>query len=68
MAKKTNNDQDRLGQVEQTDLNESRVNEEFVDWLKKWGNGILLAVLLAAWESWQPSSSLAGGGSAKGSS
>jgi hypothetical protein len=48
MAKKTNNDQDRLGQVEQTDLNESRVNEEFVDWLKKWGNGILLAVLLVA--------------------
>ena len=48
MAKKPNNDQDRLGQVEQTDLNESRVNEEFVDWLKKWGNGILLAVLLVA--------------------
>lgn len=48
MAKNTNNDQDRLGQVEQTDLSESRVNEEFVDWLKKWGNGILLAVLLVA--------------------
>ena len=48
MAKNPNNDQDRLGQVEQTDLSESRVNEEFVDWLKKWGNGILLAVLLVA--------------------
>ena len=48
MAKNPNNDQDRLGQVEQTDLSESRVNEEFIDWLKKWGNGILLAVLLVA--------------------
>ncbi|HAW94942.1 MAG TPA: hypothetical protein DCX60_01580 [Phycisphaerales bacterium] len=48
MAKNPNNDQNRLGQVEQTDLSESRVNEEFVDWLKKWGNGILLAVLLVA--------------------
>ena len=48
MAKKPNNDQDRLGQVEQTDLSESHVNEEFIDWLKKWGNAILLAVLLVA--------------------
>lgn len=48
MAKNSNNDQDRLGQVEQTDLSESHVNEEFIDWLKKWGNAILLAVLLVA--------------------
>ncbi|MEE2681574.1 MAG: hypothetical protein VX641_04290 [Planctomycetota bacterium] len=50
MAKKSNNDptQDRLAQVEQSDLGESQLNEEFVDWLKKWGNQILLAILVVA--------------------
>jgi hypothetical protein len=50
MAKKsrTDNDQDRLAQVEQSDLGESQLNEEFVDWLKKWGNQILLAILVIA--------------------
>ena len=38
MAKKstTDQDQDRLAQVEQSDLGESQLNEEFIDWLKKW--------------------------------
>ncbi len=27
-------DRDRLKQVQQTDLTESRINEDFVDWLK----------------------------------
>ena len=58
MAKKSDKDTDRLAQVEQSDLGESRVNEEFVDWLKKWGNSILLAILLVAllgvgWNWWQ---------------
>ena len=50
MAKKSTNDpnQDRLAQVEQSDLGESQLNEEFVDWLKKWGNQILLAILVPA--------------------
>ena len=50
MAKKsrTDNDQDRLAQVEQSDLGESQLNEEFVDWLKKWGNQILLVILVIA--------------------
>ena len=50
MAKKSNTDptQDRLAQVEQSDLGESQLNEEFVDWLKKWGNQILLAILVVA--------------------
>ncbi|MAJ45773.1 MAG: hypothetical protein CBC35_00420, partial [Planctomycetes bacterium TMED75] len=41
-------DQDRLAQVEQSDLGESQLNEEFVDWLKKWGNQILLVILVIA--------------------
>ncbi|MCH2144266.1 MAG: hypothetical protein MK082_03855, partial [Phycisphaerales bacterium] len=58
MAKKSDQDPERLAQVQQSDLAESRVNEEFVDWLKKWGNSILLAVLLVAlagvaWNWWQ---------------
>ena len=48
MAKKSNKDPERLAQVQQSDLAESRVNEEFIDWLKKWGNTILLIVLLIA--------------------
>ena len=58
MAKKTDMDPDRLAQVQQSELTESRVNEDFVEWLKKWGNSILLAVLLVAlagvgWNWWQ---------------
>ncbi len=58
MAKKSEKDPERLAQVQQSDLGESRVNEEFVDWLKKWGNSILLAILLVAlagvaWNWWQ---------------
>jgi hypothetical protein len=48
MAKQSDKDPERLAQVQQSDLGESRVNEEFVDWLKKWGNSILLAILLVA--------------------
>ena len=48
MAKQSNNDPDRLAQVQQSDLAESRVNEEFVDWLKRWGNTILLVILVIA--------------------
>ena len=58
MAKQSEKDPERLAQVQQSDLGESRVNEEFVDWLKKWGNSILLAILLVAlagvaWNWWQ---------------
>ncbi|MHC4947996.1 MAG: hypothetical protein ACYTG1_07015 [Planctomycetota bacterium] len=38
---------ERLKEVHQTDLTESRVNEEFVDWLKTKGVSWLLIVLLA---------------------
>lgn len=48
MAKQPDKDPERLAQVQQSDLAESRVNEEFVDWLKKWGNSILLVILLIA--------------------
>lgn len=40
-------DRDRLQQVHQTDLTESRVNEDFVDWLRNKGPTWLLVVLLA---------------------
>jgi hypothetical protein len=58
MAKQSEKDPERLAQVQQSDLGESRVNEEFVEWLKKWGNSILLAILLVAlagvaWNWWQ---------------
>jgi hypothetical protein len=39
---------DRLKQVQTTDLTDSRVNHEFVDWLKTKGMNWLLVVLLAA--------------------
>jgi hypothetical protein len=39
-------DRDRLKQVQQTDLTESRVNEDFVLWLKTRGPSWLLAVLI----------------------
>ena len=48
MANQSDQDPERLAQVQQSELSESRVNEEFVDWLKKWGNSILLVVLLVA--------------------
>ena len=40
-------DRDRLQQVQQSDLSESRVNQEFVDWLKTKGPNWLLVVLVA---------------------
>lgn len=39
---------DRLNQVQTTDLTDSRVNHEFVDWLKTKGINWLLAILLIA--------------------
>ncbi len=39
-------DRDRLKEVRQTDLTESRVNEDFVDWLKNKGPSWLLAGLI----------------------
>ncbi|MEE2896197.1 MAG: hypothetical protein VX726_10715 [Planctomycetota bacterium] len=39
---------DRLKQVQTTDLTDSRVNRDFVDWLKTKGMNYLLVVLLAA--------------------
>jgi hypothetical protein len=39
-------DRERLQQVHQTDLTESRVNEDFVDWLKTKGLTWLLAILI----------------------
>ena len=40
-------DRDRLKEVHQTDLTESRINEDFVEWLKKKGPTWLLVVLIA---------------------
>ena len=40
-------DRERLKQVHQTDLTESKVNEDFVDWLKTKGPSWLLAILVA---------------------
>ena len=40
-------DRDRLKEVHQTDLTESRVNEDFVDWLKNKGPTWLLVVMIA---------------------
>ncbi len=39
-------DRDRLKQVQQTDLTESRLNQEFVYWLKERGPTVLLAILI----------------------
>ncbi len=41
-------DQRRLNQVQTQDLTESRVNDDFVFWLKKHGSNYLLVVLVAA--------------------
>lgn len=48
----------RLSQIKETDLTESRLNEEFVTWLKTKGLNWLLLVLLAllgwmGWNLWQ---------------
>ena len=48
----------RLQNVQQADLTESRVNDDFVLWLKTWGQNILLVVLAIAalamgWHWWQ---------------
>jgi hypothetical protein len=40
-------DRERLKEVHATDLTESRVNEEFVDWLKNKGPTYLLVILVA---------------------
>lgn len=40
-------DRKRLGQVQTQDLTESRINEDFVHWLKTSGSNILLVLLLA---------------------
>ncbi len=40
-------DRDRLKQIEQSDLSESRVNQDFVDWLKTKGPNYLLVILAA---------------------
>ena len=39
-------DRDRLKEVHQTDLTESRINEDFVDWLKTKGPTWLLMILI----------------------
>jgi len=38
----------RLKNMQQADLTESRVNDDFLHWLKTWGQNILLAVLVVA--------------------
>lgn len=38
----------RLKNVQQADLTESRVNDDFVYWLKTWGSNILIVILLIA--------------------
>ncbi|MFM8817975.1 MAG: HAD family hydrolase, partial [Phycisphaerales bacterium] len=48
----------RLQNVQQADLSESRVNDDFVLWLKTWGQNLLLVVLVIAalgmaWLWWQ---------------
>jgi hypothetical protein len=53
-------DRDRLKEVHQTDLTESRVNEDFVDWLKSSGPTYLLVLLLGitgflGWNKWKDS-------------
>jgi len=40
-------DRDRLSQVQTADLTESKVNQDFVDWLKKSGSTYLLVLLVA---------------------
>jgi len=51
-------DRDRLQTVQQTDLTESRLNEDFVHWLKTSGPSWLLAILLGVcvylgWNRWK---------------
>jgi hypothetical protein len=51
-------DRKRLGSVQQTDLTESRINDDFVFWLKNSGPNWLLAVLVVAavvmgWNWWR---------------
>lgn len=38
----------RLKNVQQADLTESRVNDDFVHWLRTWGQNLLLGVLIVA--------------------
>lgn len=51
-------DKKRLSQVQTQDLTESRLNDDFVFWLKKHGMNTLLVILIAAcailgWNYWQ---------------
>jgi hypothetical protein len=48
----------RLKNVQQADLSESRLNDDFVHWLRTWGSNILLVVMVGAaavmlWFRWQ---------------
>ncbi|NBP51728.1 MAG: hypothetical protein EBU70_11260, partial [Actinobacteria bacterium] len=48
----------RLKNVQQADLSESRLNDDFVHWLRTWGSNILLVVMVVAalvmlWFRWQ---------------
>lgn len=56
MADPTNDktDRRRLQAIQQTDLTESRLNQEFVEWLKTKGMNWLLVILLGlcAWMGW----------------
>lgn len=52
------NDRKRLQQVQQTDLTEGRINEDFLHWLKTSGPSWLLAILVVVcgflvWNRWQ---------------
>lgn len=40
-------DRDRLSEIKQTDLTESRINEDFVAVLKNWGPSVLLVILVS---------------------
>ncbi|MDA0802521.1 MAG: hypothetical protein O2819_02020 [Planctomycetota bacterium] len=59
-------DRKRLSQVQTSDLSESRVNDDFLFWLKNSGPNYLLAVLLVAcaylgWNWWQQTAEAARG-------
>ena len=45
----------KSGIVEGAGLEESRLNQEFIDWLRKWGSPLLLVLCAAAaaWAGWQ---------------
>jgi hypothetical protein len=60
MDRPTQTDRERLKEVHKTDLTESRVNEDFLAWLKSSGPSWLLAVMVVftayfAWVRWKDS-------------